>query len=152
MIRFSGLSSGIRETITRNTTSSALIATTKTSRSRMMASMSESVSIPGSCGLNPATARSLRSARPNKAGCVRFLFAPSVQGSTKGRQAHPAREAEVNDAKPDLPAAIERWHDIARTGDASRLDGLLAPDVIFESPVVHTPQRGKEITAEYLGA
>ena len=58
----------------------------------------------------------------------------------------------MNDAKPDLPAAIERWHDIARTGDASRLDGLLAPDVIFESPVVHTPQRGKEITAEYLGA
>ena len=58
----------------------------------------------------------------------------------------------MNDAKQDFPAAIETWHDIVRTGDASRLDGLLAQDVVFESPVVHTPQRGEEITAKYLGA
>ena len=58
----------------------------------------------------------------------------------------------MNDAKQDSPAAIERWHDIVRKGEASRLEGLLAQDVVFESPVVHTPQRGKEITAKYLGA
>ena len=58
----------------------------------------------------------------------------------------------MSDLRQDIPAAIERWHEIARTGDASRLDGLLADDVVFESPVVHTPQRGKAITAKYLGA
>jgi hypothetical protein len=27
---------------------------------------------------------------------------------------------------------------------------LLHPDVVFESPVVHTPQRGRDITFKYL--
>jgi hypothetical protein len=58
----------------------------------------------------------------------------------------------MDDPKQTLPAAIREWHDIVRTGDASRLDGLLAHDVVFMSPVVHTPQRGKDITAKYLGA
>jgi hypothetical protein len=44
------------------------------------------------------------------------------------------------------------WHDIVRTKDAARLDELLADDVVFHSPVVHTPQRGKAITALYLRA
>ena len=44
------------------------------------------------------------------------------------------------------------WHDIVRTRDAARLDALLAEDVVFHSPVVHTPQRGKAITSHYLRA
>lgn len=36
--------------------------------------------------------------------------------------------------------------------DAAGLDELLAEDVVFFSPVVHTPQRGRSITAHYLGA
>jgi hypothetical protein len=32
------------------------------------------------------------------------------------------------------------------------LDDLLADDVVFHSPVAHTPQRGKTITAQYLAA
>jgi hypothetical protein len=32
------------------------------------------------------------------------------------------------------------------------LNDLLAQDVVFYSPVVHTPQRGKQLTATYLGA
>jgi hypothetical protein len=32
------------------------------------------------------------------------------------------------------------------------LDELLADDVVFYSPVVYTPQRGKEITVRYLEA
>ena len=35
---------------------------------------------------------------------------------------------------------------------ASKLDNLLHDDVIFYSPVVFTPQRGKEITKLYLSA
>ncbi len=53
----------------------------------------------------------------------------------------------MDDPKQTLPAAIRKWHEIARTGDRSALDALLAPDVVFESPVVYTPQRGKAIAA-----
>lgn len=48
--------------------------------------------------------------------------------------------------------ALETWHNIVRTRDASGLDKLLADDVVFYSPVVHTPQVGKAITTMYLTA
>ena len=51
--------------------------------------------------------------------------------------------------------AIDRWHDIMKTGGAesvAKLDELLHDDVVFFSPVVFTPQRGKEITKLYLAA
>ncbi len=44
------------------------------------------------------------------------------------------------------------WHRIVETHDASGLNQLLAEDVAFYSPVVHTPQRGKKLTAWYLSA
>jgi SnoaL-like domain len=44
----------------------------------------------------------------------------------------------------------ERWEQIAESGDFDRLDELLADDVVFESPVVHTPQLGRAITKTYL--
>ena len=47
---------------------------------------------------------------------------------------------------------IAQWHDIVRTRDAGLLDALLADHVVFYSPVVHTPQVGKAITAMYLTA
>ncbi len=50
------------------------------------------------------------------------------------------------------PKAIERWREIAKSRDAAGLETLLADDVVFESPVVHTPQRGKAITLKYLSA
>ena len=48
------------------------------------------------------------------------------------------------------PLAIERWEHVARTGDLALLETLLADDVVFESPVVHTPQVGRAITTLYL--
>jgi SnoaL-like domain len=48
--------------------------------------------------------------------------------------------------------ALERWHDYMRSHDRQALWDLLDPDVVFESPVVHTPQRGREITVKYLAA
>jgi hypothetical protein len=48
------------------------------------------------------------------------------------------------------PIAI--WHQLARTRDAGGLDALLADDVVFFSPVVHTPQVGKAIAKMYLAA
>jgi hypothetical protein len=47
---------------------------------------------------------------------------------------------------------IETWHEYVRSRDPALLDGLLDEDVVFESPVVFTPQRGKAITGKYLGA
>lgn len=48
--------------------------------------------------------------------------------------------------------AIKEWHRIVRERDIDALDELLADDVVFYSPVVHTPQRGRPITAMYLAA
>lgn len=50
------------------------------------------------------------------------------------------------------PDAIAQWHIIVRTRDARGLAELLAEDVVFYSPVVHTPQIGKAITTKYLTA
>jgi hypothetical protein len=45
---------------------------------------------------------------------------------------------------------ITRWHQVAKSKDAAGLSAILADDAVFESPVVHTPQRGKAITYKYL--
>ena len=45
---------------------------------------------------------------------------------------------------------LELWHDIISQRDPSRLDEILAPDCVFYSPVVHTPQEGREMTRLYL--
>ncbi len=45
-----------------------------------------------------------------------------------------------------------RWREIAKSGDGVALEALLADEVVFHSPVVHTPQRGKAITLKYLSA
>jgi hypothetical protein len=45
---------------------------------------------------------------------------------------------------------LDRWHAIAKSGNAADLDDLLASDAVFHSPVVHTPQAGKAIVRKYL--
>ena len=47
---------------------------------------------------------------------------------------------------------IERWHQIVKAIDTAGLNGILADDAVFESPVVHTPQLGKDITFKHLHA
>ena len=49
-------------------------------------------------------------------------------------------------------ATMATWHQIVQTRDRAALQRLLADDVVFESPVVHTPQAGKPVTAMYLQA
>ncbi len=48
--------------------------------------------------------------------------------------------------------ALRGWHEVALRRDFDAIEGLLADDVVFESPIVHTPQVGKAITAMYLNA
>jgi hypothetical protein len=52
----------------------------------------------------------------------------------------------------NYPDALRRWHDVVRARDVGELVGLLAEDVVFYSPVVHTPQAGKAVTTKYLAA
>lgn len=47
---------------------------------------------------------------------------------------------------------IHLWHRLVRKQDPRGLHALLDEEVVFLSPVVHTPQRGKQITAAYLSA
>jgi hypothetical protein len=49
-------------------------------------------------------------------------------------------------------ATLSTWHELVRTRNTKGLDSLLADDVVFYSPVVHTPQVGKAITLQYLSA
>jgi hypothetical protein len=47
---------------------------------------------------------------------------------------------------------LQAWHDLVRNRNTQGLASVLADDVVFHSPVVHTPQAGKAITLQYLGA
>ena len=47
---------------------------------------------------------------------------------------------------------IAAWHKLIETKDAAGLDNILADNVVFHSPIVHTPQEGKPITTLYLTA
>jgi len=47
---------------------------------------------------------------------------------------------------------LQLWHEIMQERDPTRLDEVLAEDCVFLSPVVHTPQQGRDITRFYLTA
>ena len=40
---------------------------------------------------------------------------------------------------------IDQWHHVAQSGDFADLDTMIHDDAVFESPIIHTPQRGKAI-------
>jgi hypothetical protein len=48
--------------------------------------------------------------------------------------------------------ALDKWYGYMKSHDATALWDLLHPDAVFESPVVHTPQRGRDITFKYLSS
>lgn len=45
---------------------------------------------------------------------------------------------------------LDKWYAYMKSHDTAALWDLLHPDAVFESPVVHTPQRGRDITFKYL--
>jgi hypothetical protein len=47
---------------------------------------------------------------------------------------------------------LDKWYDYVKSHDRAALWDLLHPDAVFESPVVHTPQRGRDITFKYLSS
>jgi hypothetical protein len=46
--------------------------------------------------------------------------------------------------------ALDKWYAYTKSHDRAALWDLLDPEAVFESPVVHTPQRGRDITFKYL--
>ncbi|SDR81436.1 SnoaL-like domain-containing protein [Polaribacter sp. KT25b] len=51
-----------------------------------------------------------------------------------------------------MNANLETWHTVIFNQDRTKLLEILADDVVFHSPVVHTPQKGKQLTFMYLSA
>ncbi|MAG30997.1 MAG: hypothetical protein CL908_08915 [Deltaproteobacteria bacterium] len=51
-----------------------------------------------------------------------------------------------------IEETIANWHALIRGQYPGGLDELLADDVVFYSPIVFTPQKGKEVTKLYLNA
>ncbi len=59
--------------------------------------------------------------------------------------------ADEASAEP-IHGCIERWHRHTRGELDGGLDALLHEDCVFLSPIVFTPQRGRDITKLYLRA
>jgi hypothetical protein len=51
-----------------------------------------------------------------------------------------------------MASKLDGWMAYMETEDLARLPALLHDDVVFHSPIVHTPQRGKAATLHYLTA
>lgn len=49
-------------------------------------------------------------------------------------------------------STLSKWHALVKSRSVNDLNAILAENVVFHSPVVHTPQIGKMITAQYLHA
>ena len=47
---------------------------------------------------------------------------------------------------------LKVWHEVMLAHDFEKLNAILHKDVVFISPVVHTPQVGAVITCKYLTA
>ena len=51
-----------------------------------------------------------------------------------------------------IESILERWHRYVRGDRSVQLADLIHPDCVFHSPVVYTPQEGRDITVAYLSA
>jgi hypothetical protein len=50
-----------------------------------------------------------------------------------------------------IESVVARWHEFLEHGAGpEELQELLADEVVFYSPVVYTPQRGRDVTTMYL--
>ena len=47
---------------------------------------------------------------------------------------------------------IIKWHEVVKNRDYNLLESILADDIIFYSPVVYTPPKGKQLALQYLMA
>lgn len=55
-------------------------------------------------------------------------------------------------ARDPIRITLDRWHRHLAGELPGGLDAILHPDCVFLSPIVFTPQRGRDVTKLYLGA
>src|ERR1700756_3568285 len=73
---------------------------------------------------------------------------PPCRARPMFRLLKPPAAGDVRMSKPGL----DKWYAYMKSHDTAALWDLLHPDAVFESPVVHTPQRGRDITFKYLSS
>ncbi|MEM1114667.1 MAG: nuclear transport factor 2 family protein [Pseudomonadota bacterium] len=49
-----------------------------------------------------------------------------------------------------MEQTLTLWHALVASGDPAGLDEVLADDCVFISPILHTPQQGKDLARFYL--
>jgi hypothetical protein len=54
--------------------------------------------------------------------------------------------------RPMTMIALDKWYDYVKSRDRATLWDVLHPDAVFESPVVHAPQRGRDVMFKYLSS
>jgi len=52
---------------------------------------------------------------------------------------------------PNAAHSLQRWHQMVAAGNLDGLPQLLAADVVFRSPMAHTPYPGAPVVAMILG-
>src|SRR5215207_1195048 len=85
-----------------------------------------------------------------------MLVSPMLDISAVARYRRAPLPASTRDAScrrhPMTQTPLATWHELVQTRNAKGLNSLLADNVVFHSPVVHTPQVGKAVTLQYLSA
>jgi hypothetical protein len=79
---------------------------------------------------------------------IHLLALTSMQKCMDGIGQYSARHREESMSM----SGLDKWYDYMRSHDRAILWDLLHPDAVFESPVVHTPQQGRDIVFKYLSS
>jgi hypothetical protein len=79
--------------------------------------------------------------------CVGDAPGSRLRVTTDDREGEPRREGDGM-----IEKTIENWHRCIAGKLPGGLDELLAEDVVFHSPIVFTPQKGRDVAKLYLTA
>jgi F420-dependent oxidoreductase-like protein len=104
-------------------------------------------------GLHPRPGRGLpRRRRRLLAGHPCGARPPRRRGPTARDPRLTQEERDMSPTPTPMERCLDQWHEFLRSGDVDMLDDLLDDDCVFISPIVFTPQQGKDITKLYLTA
>jgi hypothetical protein len=85
-------------------------------------------------------------------GCHRATVSANLRW-INARPSSRGNKAETHFKERDpMHTGLAAWHRYMQTHDPALLAELIAPDAVFHSPVVHTPQEGRDKVLMYLTA
>ena len=76
----------------------------------------------------------------------------NIKSQIKRNRTNEERRKRNQSVKSSLRTAIRGFREAVEAKDMDALDALLADDVVFRSPIAHTPYPGKAITSAILRA